>query len=96
MCTCEEPTIFDEHIHFLPTEPCQNAISWITMVNFFCIICEFIFTLQLIQVRDPVEMFISRYFYARRTVMIQDVCNTKQNMSIRLAKSFFVKHNVTL
>ena len=35
MCTCKEPTIFDEHIHFLPTKPCDNIISWITMVIFF-------------------------------------------------------------
>jgi len=49
-----QPTIFDEHIHFLPTsESCRNPVSWITMV------------------RDPVEMYISRYLYARRPVVIQ-------------------------
>ena len=29
-----QPTIFDEHIHFLPTsESCRNPVSWITMVG---------------------------------------------------------------
>jgi len=49
LCSRSQPTIFDEHLHFLPTSPsCHNLISWITMV------------------RDPVEMYISRYLYARR------------------------------
>jgi len=49
LCGSKEPIIFDEHIHFLPTAPCDNQVSWITMV------------------RDPVEMYISRYLYARRS-----------------------------
>ena len=34
LCSRSQPTIFDEHLHFLPTSPsCDNLISWITMVG---------------------------------------------------------------
>ena len=73
-----EPTIFDEHIHFLPTpQSCSNPISWITMVGKIeaSVACfhfprarikqyKIVFT-QFIQVQDPVEMYISRYLYVR-------------------------------
>ena len=68
LCDSSTPTLTDGHTHFLPLPRCSKTISWITMV------CKFLFQnyqFNLTQVRDPVEMFISRYFYARRSVVVQ-------------------------
>ena len=86
LCDSRNPTLTDGHIHFLPLPRCGKTISWITMV------CKFVFQnyqFNLTQVRDPVEMFISRYFYARRSVVVQmEINNVLFDPFVKILQSF--------